>query len=217
MTTRLITWANIKPAVIGVLLSSAGMFLGYELGSETAKLFGGEPLIWARIGKGLVWGAVIGGLQWPIIRAVGVLPVPFVVASAVGFAAGYPIGQTIQANIVFHWSLNLTGYWSALAAFGLFLGAPQCWIFRRQIKRANLWVLFSVIGWMLTGVVRIGLGAGDGLDSLWYGIVTGLGLVWLTRSQPLLSGEVSTSGNDRRDSKSTRPNKSARHTESDLA
>ncbi len=196
MTTRLFTWTNIKPGLIGVLLSSAGMFLGYELGSETARLLGGEPLIWARIGKGLVWGAVIGGLQWPIVRTVGVLPVRFLVASAVGFAAGYPLGQTIQANIAFHWSLHLTGYWSAVVTFGLFLGVPQWWIFRRHMKLASLWVLFSVTGWMLTGLAWISFRAGDGLDSLVYGIVTGLGLVWLARSHPLLSRGVSTLGNE---------------------
>jgi hypothetical protein len=196
MTTRLISWTNIKPALLGVLLSSAGMFLGYQLGSETARLLGGEPFIWARISKGLVWGAVIGGLQWPIVRGAGVLPVRFLVASAVGFAAGYPLGQTIQANIVFHWSLHLTGYWSALAAFGLFLGVPQWWILRRHLKRASLWVLLSVIGWMLTGLARMSLRTGDGLDSLWYGIATGLGLVWLARSQPLLGRGESTLGNE---------------------
>ena len=192
MASRLTTWTDISPWLAGILLSSAGMFLGYTLGSETARLLGGEPLLWARIGKGLVWGGVIGGLQWPIVRAAGVLPVWFLLASAVGFAAGYPLGQTIQANIVFHWSLHLTGYWSAIAAFGLFLSVPQWWIFRRHMKRASLWVLFSVVGWMLTGLARVGLRAGDGLDSLMYGVVTGLGLVWLARSQPLLSRGVST-------------------------
>jgi len=172
------------------------MFLGYELGSETARLLGGEPLIWARISKGIVWGAVIGGLQWPIVRGAGVLPLRFLVASTVGFAAGYPLGQTIQANIVFHWSLQLTGYWSALAAFGFFLGVPQWWILRRHMNRASLWVLLSVIGWILTGLARIGLRTGDGLDALWYGIVTGLGLVWLARSQPLPGRGVSASGNE---------------------
>jgi hypothetical protein len=39
----------------------------------------------------------------------------------------------------------------------------------------------SVIGWMLTGVAWVSFRAGDGLDSLAYGIVTGLGLVWLRR------------------------------------
>lgn len=193
---RLITWNSIRPALFGVLLSAAGMFLGYQLGSETARLFGGEPLIWTRISKGLVWGAAIGGLQWPIVRPVGVLPVRFLVTSAVGFAAGYPLGQTIQANIVFYWSLHLTGYWSAVAAFGLFLGVPQWWIFRRHMKRAILWVLFSVIGWMLTGLAWMRFRAGDGMDSLVYGIVTGLGLVWLAHSQPLPSRGVSTLGTE---------------------
>ena len=172
------------------------MFLGYELGSETAGLLGGEPWIWARISKGLVWGGVIGGLQWPIVRAAGVPPVRFLIASAVGFAAGYPLGQTIQANMVFHWNMHLTGYWSAVAAFGLFLGVPQSWVFRRHMKRAGLWVLFSVAGWILTGLAWMGSSAGDWVDALLYGLVTGLGLVWLARSRPLPSGEVSPRGNE---------------------
>jgi hypothetical protein len=184
MTTQLNTRISITPWIIGVLLSTAGMFLGLDLGSETARLLGGEPGIWARMGKGLVWGVVIAGLQWPIVRAAGVLPIRFLVASAVGFAVGYPLGQTIQGIIAFDWSLNwIWGYGSALAAFGLFLGAPQWWIFRRHMKRASLWVLLSVIGWMLTGVVWINFRARDGLDSVVYGIVTGLGLVWLVHSQ----------------------------------
>lgn len=38
VTTRLNAWANIKPWLIGVLLSTAGMFLGYDLGSAMARL-----------------------------------------------------------------------------------------------------------------------------------------------------------------------------------
>jgi hypothetical protein len=172
------------------------MFLGYELGSGAAGLLGGEPATVARLGKGMVWGGVIAGLQWPIVRAVGVLPVRFLVASAVGFAVGYPLGQTVQGIFVHQWSMHWTGYWLAAAAFGLFLAVPQWWIFRRHMKRASLWVLFSVGGWMLTGLAWISFRAGDGLDSLVYGIVTGLGLVWLARSQPLLSREVSTAENE---------------------
>jgi len=183
MTTQLSTRLSISAWLIGILLSTAAMFLGYNLGSDTARLLGGEPGIWARMGKGLVWGGVMAGLQWPIVRAGGVLPTRFLAASAVGFAAGYPLGQTIQGILVLHWSLNWTGYWLAVATFGLFLGVPQWWIFRRHMKRAGLWVLFSVTGWMLTGLAWINFRAGDGLDSIAYGIVTGLGLVWLVRSQ----------------------------------
>jgi hypothetical protein len=160
--------------------SSAAMFLGYELGSETVGLLGGEPGIWARLGKGFVWGAVIAGLQWPIVRVVGVLPIRFLVASAVGFAVGYPFGQTVQGIFV-NW---IWGYGGALATFGLFLGLPQWWIFRRHMQRASLWILCSLIGWMLTGVAWIYCGVSSGVDALVYGIVTGLGLVWLVHSQP---------------------------------
>jgi hypothetical protein len=184
MTVRRITWSNLTPWLVGVLLSTAAMFLGFTLGSETARLLGGEPAIWARLGKGLVWGGVIAGLQWPIVRAVGIPPVRFLVAGAIGFAAGYPLGQTLQAIFVHHWSLHLTGYWLAVAAFGLFLGVSQWWILRRHMKRASLWIFFSMIGWLLTGLAWVSGRAGDGLDAIVYGIVTGLGLVWLVRFQP---------------------------------
>jgi hypothetical protein len=52
------------------------------------------------------------------------------------------------------------------------------------MQRASLWILLSVIGWMLTGVAWIKIGVGSGVDSIVYGIVTGLGLVWLVHSQP---------------------------------
>jgi hypothetical protein len=190
MTTRLITWTSIGPWLIGVLLSAVGMLLGYDLGSGVAGILGGEPAIWARLGKGFVWGGVIGGLQWPIVRAVVRHPTRFIVASAVCFAVGYPLGQTIQAIFVHNWSLHLTGYWSALATFGLCLGLPQWWIFRRQMQRASLWILFSVAGWMLSGAAWTGPRV-DVLDSVMYGIMTGLGLVWLVRSHPLARARAS--------------------------
>jgi hypothetical protein len=183
---RLITWTTIKPWLVGVLLSAAAMFWGYDLGSETARILGGEPGIWARLGKGLVWGGVIAALQWPVVRATGVPPIRFLVASAVSFAIGYPLGQTIQFILAFQWSLHLTGYWSALATFGFCLGLPQWWIFRRKMQRARLWILFSVAGWMLSGAAWTGPHV-DVLDSVMYGMVAGPGLVWLARSQRSVS------------------------------
>lgn len=174
-----INWSKIKPWLIGILLSTAAMFLGYEFGSETARLLGGEPGLWARAGKGLVWGGVIAGLQWPIVRAIVLHPIPFVAASAVGFAVGYPLGQTFQAIFVHYWNLHLLGYWSAVATYGLSLGVPQWWILRRHLQQASLWILFSMTGWALTGLIWLSGGRG-GLE---YGLVTGIGLVWLVRSR----------------------------------
>lgn len=181
MTTKLNTWIQIIPWLLGILLSTAGMFLGYTLGSDTASLLGGEPGIWARLGKGFIWGAIIAGLQWFIVRAAGVPPIRFLAVSAVGFAIGYPLGQTIQLLIVQYWSLDMTGYWSAVFTFGLFLGLPQWWVFHRHMQHASLWILFSVIGWMLTGLIWLS----GGTAGFEYGIVAGLGLVWLVNSQPL--------------------------------
>ena len=183
MTAHLNACIKIKPWLVGVLLSAAGMFLGYDLGSETAALLGGEPGIWSRLGKGFVWGGVIAGLQWPVVRVAGVRPLWFLPASAVGFAVGYPLGQTIQGSLIgLHW---IWGYGSALAMFGLSLGLPQWWMFRRRMQRASLWIFFSVIGWIIAGAAWLNTRAGSGEDAVAYGLVTGLGLVWLARSRTL--------------------------------
>ena len=184
MTKQSNTRINIKlwlDGVIGVLLSSAGMFLGWNLGSSTAGLLGGEPCIWAQVGKGLVWGVVIAGMQWFIVRGLKVPVIRFLAASAVGFAVGYPLGQRIVSmmNLDLSWKLQ---YVLALAIYGLSLTVPQWWIFRRHMKRASLWILFSMIGWALAGVAWYRFGVNSGAESIAYGIATGPGLVWLVHS-----------------------------------
>lgn len=183
MTPRMGRWMRAEPWLVGVLLSTVAMFLGFDLGSETARLLGGEPGLCARLAKGLVWGGVLSGLQWPIVRAIGVRPVQFISFSAACFAAGYPLGQTIQGLMVLHWGLNWGGYWAALAAFGLSLGMPQWCMLRRHVRHSSLWILFSVTGWMLVGLAWISFRAGDGLDSIVFGIVAGSGLAWLASSR----------------------------------
>jgi hypothetical protein len=176
--------AKVKPWLVGVLLCTPAILLGWGLGSFTAGLLGGEPGIWARLGKGFVWGGVIAGLQWPIVRVAGVRPARFLVASAVGFAAGYSLGQAVHVAMVSDWGMHwIWGYGSALAIFGLFLGVPQWWVFRRCVRRASLWILFSVVGWILTGVAWVHFGVNSGVDAIVYGLAAGLGLVWLVRSR----------------------------------
>jgi hypothetical protein len=185
MTEQSNTRINIKlwlDGVISVLLSSVGMFLGWRLGSATASLLGGEPGIWAQMGKGLIWGVVIAGMQRLIVRTLGVPTIRFFVVSAVGFAVGYPLGQRVapMIDLALGWKWN---FLSVLTIYGLSLTVPQWWIFRRHMQRASLWILFSVIGWILTGVAWISFGVNSGWDDIAYGIVTGLGLIWLVNSQ----------------------------------
>jgi hypothetical protein len=183
MKKKIDSWNKIIPWLFGFLLSTAGMFLGYNLGSDTASLLGGEPGILARLGKGFVWGGVIASLQWPIIRTVGVLPLRFIFAGAVGFTIGYPFGQTIQSFLIYNWNLHLTGYWLCVTTFGLFIGVTQWLILRQQMNHASLWILFSVIGWILTGLAWLNSGSNSGIESILYGIITGFGFVWIVHFQ----------------------------------
>jgi hypothetical protein len=182
MTKQSNTRINIKRwlnGFIGILLSLGCMFLGWNLGSMTAGLLGGEPGILAQVGKGLVWGVVIAVMQWFIVRSLGVPIIRFLVASAVGFAMGYPLGQRVAPMLDLSWKLEFV---SALTIYGLSLTVPQWLIFRRHMKRASLWILFSMMGWMLAGVAWLNFGVNSGMESIAYGIVTGPGLVWLARS-----------------------------------
>lgn len=179
--TRSTAWTRMWPWFLGVVLSAAGMFLGYDIGSETARLLGGEPGLWARMGKGFAWGGLIAALQWPLVRAAGVAPLRFVLAGAVGLAVGYPLGQTIQGMLVEQWSAPWMGYAAALAAFGLSLSVPQWWVIRRQFLHAKMWIGFSVAGWLLSGILVTGARI-DVLDSVVYGMLAGLGLVWIAQS-----------------------------------
>jgi hypothetical protein len=77
------------------------------------------------------------------------------------------------------WKLEFV---SALTIYGLSLTVPQWWIFRRHMKRASLWILFSMTGWMLAGVAWLNFGVNSGVESIAYGIVPGLCLVWLVHS-----------------------------------
>ncbi len=187
MTTQSNARLRIGPWLIGVLLSTAAMFVCWDFGRETASLLGGEPGIWARLGKGLVMGVVMAGLQWPIVRAAGVRPLWFIAFSGVGFAVGYPLGQTVQGLMIGDWRLqwmHWMGYGAALATFGLSLGVPQWWMFRRHLRRAGLWILFSMVGWMLTGTAWVAFGIHSVEAAIVYGMVAGLGLVGLVHAQP---------------------------------
>ena len=171
-----------RDGVIGVLLCSAGMFLGWNLGTGAAGLFGGEPGLGAQVGKGFVWGVVIAGMQWFIVRRRGVPIIRFLAASAVGFAVGYPLGQRVTP--IMELGLGWQGvFGQALAIYGLSLTVPQWWVFRRYMRRAGLWILFSMIGWMLAGVAWGRFGVNSGMEGIAYGIAAGPGLVWLVHSR----------------------------------
>lgn len=176
-------WQSIRenpawPWVLGVALSTLGMEFGFQWGNAVADITGGEPGIWERIGKGFVWGGVIGGLQWPVVRGRGVPFVRTLLFSAAALAIGYPLGQTVQAAFTLQLGLPMIGYWSAITVFGLSLGLAQWVVFRGRVRRAGLWILCSLAGWLASGALWLT----NGSAGIEYGAIAGLGLAWLART-----------------------------------
>lgn len=179
MITKLLkAWGTVKPWFIGFLLSTAGMFMGYNLGSETARELGGQPGIWARICKGLsgvdlqvacnglnssYWGKAYKANSRNSYR----------LFSRVCFGANFPSHIHLEFKLVLDWILD-SGYHIWIISVGttvvdipsllktsLPLGIVQ---FDRMVIDRFAWINFGV---------------NDAVYSIQYGIVTGLGFVQL--------------------------------------
>ncbi len=184
------TW--IKPWIIACLLCTAAMGMGFFLGwavlTATTDNFIRDPETWDRVIEGFVRGMLVASLQWPIVRVAGVRAIPFMVASGVGLAVGYPTGQFVS-----DWGFGLPWVW-AFAIYGLLLGVPQWLVIRSHVKGGWIWIPISTIGWMLTILVwggvmdsELGFVGGLGVGAILFGLIFGTGLVWLVKPVALFS------------------------------
>jgi hypothetical protein len=134
--------------------------------------------------------ALLGVLQWVVLRrqmggsgwwapaTVGGLLVGIVAAESAVRSTGDSLGIDPYAG----WPLQIF-----YAMLGLSLGLAQAPVLSRRVANCILWVLASVAGWVVLGLV-MGKSIDRTLDIVALGAIpaafTGLALLWLWRAEP---------------------------------
>lgn len=157
--------------------SAFGLFFGTIRGFGLAHLF--NPLGLAIVGT--VLGASLGLAQWLVLRSYVSWARGWALVSMMGGLGGFLLGNMIPP----------LGWIQMLDPLGLALGGgigiAQWVILRRVVPHAEWWVVISSVSYGITWSFGVGIFAGGGmlafgLQSLIYGISTGLLLAWLLRS-----------------------------------
>jgi hypothetical protein len=122
---------------------------------------------WALTGEMVIAvGAVVGMMQWIVLRPLVHQAGWWIVASGVGWAAGYAV-TTIAFSAE---SIVLPG-----AVIGAALGTMQWLVLQRLVYRAVWWIVISSLSWAIGPIL------GAPLVGAVVGAVTGLGLELLLR------------------------------------
>jgi hypothetical protein len=130
-------------------------FLGFPAGGLLAEVVGRVDSPGPAIIGGAITGAVLGFAQWLGMRRIGPSPVPWVIATAVGFAAGLGLGAAAAGYETTTGALATQG-----VICGVVIGATQAVVLYRQLGRialawpvvlAGLWAL----GWTITASAGI--------------------------------------------------------------
>ena len=136
---------------------------------------------------GLVIGAGIGIAQGFVLRR-RIAPMGWwILVSVVGFGIGKAVGEAAAQGIP-----GAVGHGLAGTVIGVVVGMAQWLVLRRRVSRAEWWVLASVVAWAV-GWSFISLGANStlmvyvvgGLGAAIAGIITGMTLIWLSRTRPV--------------------------------
>lgn len=138
--------------------------LATTIGWAVGLIFGGE------IGVGLI----IGVAQWLVIRRYFSQAGWWVLASAVGWIAGWAL---ISSGSIVPPGGGLVNTMMAGVVFGLAMGIAQWIVLRRWVKLASVWILLSVPGWTI-GLFGI---LGTILVGVVVGAITGFAFDFLLR------------------------------------
>ncbi len=160
-------------------------FLGFPLGGLAGHaLTGGVSTPIAGALAGAATGANIGVLQWLVLRRRLALPAGWIVATAVGMAAGLALGVALFGID----SAGLALQARALTT-GAGIGLAQAWMLRPITRLAPLWAAVVTagwaVGWTITRAAGVELApnwAVYGSTGAWaFQLLTGLTLAWLLR------------------------------------
>ncbi len=139
-----------------VLATTAGWVLGLVLGGELGV------------------GAFIGLTQWLVLRRYFANTGWWVLASGVGWLAGWAI---VAPGLILPPDGGLLASIIAGAIFGITMGVAQWMVLRRWVKLAGMWILISIPGWTI-GLIGL---LGTILAGAVAGAVTGFAFDFLLR------------------------------------
>ena len=156
---RLLLWGIWAVSIASGWLLAWGVTVGIVLGSgfwdpdEVAAYLSSSP--WERLFSALLHGAILGLvpgivialLQWRLLRRSPRDAVLFALAMVVGSALLCSIGDVGPAGKSTIVGLRAGAVGGAIG--GWFSGLTQWVILRREVKRANGWILLSTVAWAI--------------------------------------------------------------------
>jgi len=130
-------------------------FLGFPAGGLVAEVVGQVDSPGPAIAGGAITGAILGFAQWLGMRRTGPSPVAWIIATAVGFAAGLGLGAAAAG---YHTNTGALATQGAIC--GAVIGATQAAVLYRQLGRIVLgWPVFLsglwALGWTITASAGI--------------------------------------------------------------
>jgi len=130
-------------------------FLGFPAGGLVAEVVGRVDSPGRAIAGGAITGAILGFAQWLGMRRTGPSPVAWIIATAVGFAAGLGLGAAAAG---YHTNTGALATQGAIC--GAVIGATQAAVLYRQLGRIMLgWPVFLsglwALGWTITASAGI--------------------------------------------------------------
>jgi hypothetical protein len=148
-----------------ILAAVAGTAVGWRLGWRLSILVSGQL---ASPTLGLTVGLVLGFSQWIILR--GYMPRAgwWILASGLGWAAGFPLGAGLS------YLVGLMDIWFGVmvgAMVGLFTGVPQWLLLQRQSGYAAWWAPASIFAWAAALMFYRG---GPSWMGAYYGLMVGI-------------------------------------------
>ncbi len=120
-------------------------FLGFPIGGLLAnRVIGPVNSIQNAILAGLITGAVIGLAQWLVLRQAFDLSPLWIVATAIGMAAGLAFGTGVLGTETVGTSLLIRA-----VITGLTIGLAQWLLLRMHIPANGWWIVVIAVGWVI--------------------------------------------------------------------
>jgi hypothetical protein len=194
-------WLMSVIASTAAILISAGVLIGLIfIASSISPSINGDRLAGTIMLP--ITATILGVCQWFVLRSR--IPkagwwIPATIAGVVGemfllICVDYVFSHIIGRE----WNRGLALELLTYVFIGFFLALAQLTILRRHFRGAALWLLVSVISWLVLGLI-IGVSIDRTMDVIAVGaipaIFTGFGLTWLMRNPSIEANQSLTSNN----------------------